>query len=321
MFAKSLSGKIYSYEAETANEFKRELSLDLNIPIRMLKLFDEEGELDDHELSKDMIYYILLDIDNRLLDWVEEENLTRNILKNPEAIDWIEINIDRFDYQWREISENPGAIPFLEQNAKKINGDGLCRNLNARKLIEENSEEMLMNCMAHLFLSANQAAIGLLEKNQKHIVWSQLSRNPAAIHLLEQNPEKIDWSTLSSNPAAIHLLEENLDKVNWHYLSILPEAIHLLEQNPDKIYWKYLSANPEAIHLLESNLEKVDWHHLSKNPKALHILENNLEKINWYNLSKLPEAIPLLKKNQDKLDWDALSLNPGIFYPRESLRL
>jgi hypothetical protein len=71
-----------------------------------------------------------------------------------------------------------------------------------------------------------------------------LSANPAAIHILEQNQDKIDWDKLSENPAAIYLLEQNQDKIYWPWLSINPAAIHILEQNQDKIDWDELSSNP-----------------------------------------------------------------------------
>jgi hypothetical protein len=54
------------------------------------------------------------------------------------------------------------------------------------------------------------------------IEWEYLSANPAAIHLLEKNVELINWSSLSSNPAAIHLLKENQNKIDWFYLSQNP---------------------------------------------------------------------------------------------------
>ena len=69
------------------------------------------------------------------------------------------------------------------------------------------------------WLSRNQNATHILEKNPDEIYWDWLSENPAAIHLiskaLEQNPVKIDWYALSTNPAAIHLFEQNLDKIYW----------------------------------------------------------------------------------------------------------
>ena len=48
----------------------------------------------------------------------------------------------------------------------------------------------------------------------KNLDWNGLSANHAAIHLLEANLDKIYWRLLSQNPAAIHLLEANPDKIN-----------------------------------------------------------------------------------------------------------
>ena len=78
----------------------------------------------------------------------------------------------------------------------------------------------------------------------ENLDWNGLSANPAAIHLLEANQDKINWITLSVNPAAIHLLEANPDKINWIYLSQNPNAMSLIEANQDKIYWCSLSRNP-----------------------------------------------------------------------------
>ena len=41
--------------------------------------------------------------------------------------------------------------------------------------------------------------IEFLEKNQKKIIWDNLSANPNAIDLLEKNQDKICWGELSSN--------------------------------------------------------------------------------------------------------------------------
>jgi hypothetical protein len=42
---------------------------------------------------------------------------------------------------------------------------------------------------------------------KKYINWSHLSANSAAIYLLEKNPNKIDWDMLSKNTHAIYLLK------------------------------------------------------------------------------------------------------------------
>ena len=55
--------------------------------------------------------------------------------------------------------------------------------------------------------------------NIDKINWNCLSANPAAIHLLEANQDKIDWIYLSVNPGALHLLEANPDKIEWFLVS------------------------------------------------------------------------------------------------------
>jgi hypothetical protein len=84
------------------------------------------------------------------------------LVKNPNAIELLEANVDKFYWYW--LSRNPNAIPFLEKNPDKI-------------------------CWWRL--SANPNAIHLLEANQDKIHWDMLSTNPNAIHLFEQNQEKI----------------------------------------------------------------------------------------------------------------------------------
>ena len=78
----------------------------------------------------------------------------------------------------------------------------------------------------------------------ENLDWNGLSANPAAIHLLEKNQDKINWISLSANPAAIHLLEKNPGRIDWAFLSANPAAIHLLEANQDRIDWPWLYLNP-----------------------------------------------------------------------------
>ena len=54
-------------------------------------------------------------------------------------------------------------------------------------------------------LSANSAALHLLEANLDKICWYMLSLNPGAIKLLEKNQEKIHWRMLSENQAIFEI--------------------------------------------------------------------------------------------------------------------
>ena len=69
----------------------------------------------------------------------------------------------------------------------------------------------------------------------KNLDWNGLSANTAAIHLLEANLDKINWRWLSQNPAAIHLLEANPQKIDWEWLSQNPNAMSLIDANPQFI--------------------------------------------------------------------------------------
>jgi hypothetical protein len=79
------------------------------------------------------------------------------------------------------------------------------------------------------YICSNPEAFHLVKPDDYK--WNQLSANPAAIKLLEANQDKIGWNGLCFNSEAIHIIERNLDKVCWLALSSNPSAIHLLEKN------------------------------------------------------------------------------------------
>lgn len=181
-------------------------------------------------------------------------------------------------------------------------------------------------------LSANPAAMYLLEANPEKIIREQLFYNPVAAGIMIKYPNLFSqcftllngeaiqfirefdswwWSNLSSNPNAIALLEANPDKIDWIKLSINPAAIHLLEANPSKIDWFNASYNAGAIALLEANPNKIIWPLASFNPSAIALLEANPDKIDWECLSSNPAAIHMLKQNMDKIDWENLMYNPA----------
>ena len=74
-------------------------------------------------------------------------------------------------------------------------------NPTGYELIKNNINQLIKDDTCWKYLSANPAAIELLETNIDKIFWINLSRNPAAIHLLEANQHKIDWYNFSKNPA------------------------------------------------------------------------------------------------------------------------
>ena len=277
-------------------------------------------------------------------------------------LDWIDTTLlYTFDYEkssyflqdnyydtWYNISKNPDAISFIEENIHIICWCGLVKNPNAIHLFNEHTLQIAYaDCWENLFSNIhgidfffnnsnklieynydpswdtddyNELINGIIEENM-----SKICKNPNVISfinkddpdiLLEQDRLVVDWSSLSQNSNAIDLLEANKDKIDWSNLSKNPSAIHLLEANQYMIDWSNLSKNPNAIHLLETNKDKIDWCNLSKNPKAIHLLKANEDKIDWSNLSKNPSAIELLEANKDKIDWCNIYRNPSIFQYR-----
>lgn len=167
-------------------------------------------------------------------------------------------------------------------------------------------------------MSANSAAIRLLEQNIDNIDWMMLSKNTAAIHLLEQNFKKINWTMLSENPNAEKLLSENIQLVNmFNFCAFNPNAPNIInimiEKNPqiiDMLYWDYLSEKPNAIHLLEKYPHKINWETIAYNSNALHLIKNNIDKLTksgWEILAASPFAREFLKKYPTKVNIENVS--------------
>jgi hypothetical protein len=341
-YAKTLSGTVYSYAAETVKEFLQQLSTEKDIPLHLLCLLDSEGELsDDTVLSEDEIYSLFVKEGVKYRKWVVLSKIDRSGLNsNPfseyifrygldrgvgadyprttlarEMIDMTYIDSLAYDdyVRWLE----PEAVHLVEKIKEDVNWDMLSQNRHAISIIEKNLDKVWLIglCNNRSVSSMGKDALEwFLKQVEEHPnCWGNLSSNPSAIPILEQNLDKIDWKHLSSNPSAIPILEKNLDKIDWKHLSSNPSAIPILEQNLDKIDWEKLSYNRNAIPILEQNLDKIDWQVLSSQTFAIHLLEQNPDKIDWKAISINPEALHLIEQNLDKIDWKALSRNPVIF--------
>ena len=193
---------------------------------------------------------------------------------------------------WVLLSQNPSAIPFLEEYPDKIDS---------------------------LSLSSNPNAIGLLEKYPDKIKWSALSSNPNAIHLLEQNIDKINWKSLSLNPNAIDLLKQNQDKINWKNLSLNPNAIDIINNNLDKINWKNLSKNPNSFEILKKNPDKIDFENIHPDFNFIYLFDtiplniiNVLSDNVLFNISKNHHAFDFLAKNETIIHPESLFKNEKI---------
>ena len=152
------------------------------------------------------------------------------------------------------------------------------------------------------------------------LYWEELSANSAAIRLLEQNLDKICWSMLSQNSAAIHLLKNNLDKVDWAMLSKNPNAGEILCDNIDRVNMFYLCGfNENAGNIISMMIEKypsiiskLDWYDLTCNPSCVFLLEKYPMFVVWDVLANNCEAFHLLKKNTDKLSENGWGLLASI---------
>lgn len=111
---------------------------------------------------------------------------------------------------WRLLSANPRAVPFLEKNLDKVNWN---------------------------WLSLNPNAIHLLEAHPDKINWMYVSANPNAISLLEANLDKIHWSFILQNYNAIHLIQQYKEKINWDEVSYLISAfdVPLQSHSPSEL--------------------------------------------------------------------------------------
>jgi len=235
------------------------------------------------------------------------------------------------EIDWKHLSRNPDAIPFLEKHLDKVNWYYLCDNEEAISILEQHPEKI-----EWFALSSNPNAMRLLYQNQNKIRWGRLccNQNPEAMTLLETRiqarmdsriesripSENIYWHGLSDNPNALPLLEKYPDKIVWSHASMNPGILPLLEKNVDKVVWPYVcndTITVEVVAFLEKHVDKLCeqcWHLLSERPLAIPLLEKYPEYIDWVRLSRNPAAIHLLERHPEKIDWNQLSTNPNALH-------
>jgi hypothetical protein len=208
----------------------------------------------------------------------------------------------------------------------------------------------LWNMCANIHPAATYYIEKLLISDPYHdLDWGLLSANPAAIHILERYPEKIDFSGISMNSAAMHIIKKFPEKIEWGLLNHndSPEAIKMLKENPEKIDWEYLFQNPTAIDIVLDYINKNAvsrnlWSSLSRNPAAVEYLKLNPDVIDQYSVISNPRVLELAdfiknkefvfgneiieasnpgliqilrenSKNINTVDYLWLSMNPAIF--------
>ena len=202
--------------------------------------------------------------------------------------------------------------------------------------IRKEFEHLLSLPDAYDSLSANPAAIKLLEQNMEKTYRPNLLINPTATHLIGNYFNPIDLKYLSQNPSMLdrlgkypsnktwkapyihpilQLVECNLSGVEWYGFSANPGVISIIEQKMERVSLPGLARNPEAMHLLMELIEldciEIEDLSANPNPKAIQIVASRLEEADWENLSANPAAIELIQNNMDKVNWTSLSTNPA----------
>lgn len=178
-----------------------------------------------HNISKELLLNIVSNTNPKIVSVIKQigynEVMFDYMCGNPILIDEIIQNRFRYDINWKKLSKNKAAVPYLLKNIDNI-------------------------CWSHFSLNENKEAVNYLIKHPDNIDWVSFSSNPSAISYLEKNLDKVNFWGLCMNPLAIHLIEQNLNKCTWISLSVNRNALHILEKNPDKIFWTNISFN-EAI--------------------------------------------------------------------------
>jgi hypothetical protein len=117
-------------------------------------------------------------------------------------------------------------------------------------LIQMKLAQVLSNDQNVVFVAAlmsrspNPGVMALLEKpeNAHMIRWDELSANPAAMHILEDHQERIDYDHLCKNPKAMRLVQDMDDFTD--------RRVCFLAQNQSKWAMEmidpYLESGPSA---------------------------------------------------------------------------
>ncbi len=260
---------------------------------------------------------------------------------------------------WKELSRNPIAIDLLQQNLDKVDYEEFSKNSSASHILTldkkynneisinlDDSHELLLEKLDCVDIKSikpfnrffkSDYDIKNLKKDLKYILddfnltsidpFNKISKNiinkyvecENMLNLLIIALSKINWKELSRNPIAIDLLQQNLDKVDLEEFSKNSAASHILilDKNYD---------NEISINLDDSNklfLEKIDCIDLYQNKSNSHILKlknikvidkiiENLSKDDWKKLSSNFNAFYILQNNLDKVDWEEITKNQEL---------
>jgi hypothetical protein len=267
----------------------------------------------------------------KLYPWIDKEKLEwKSILKNPNAIHFIEENVQSYVQRYMQLEKcpegrvdfynlyfNPNAIHIIEEKLKidrlNVNFPSLCENPNAIYLVDEKKK---------------------IDPNSVWC-WMNIFSNPNAVHIIEEklrtDPdclERCDYllNPLSGNPNTIYLIEPMLDKVDWDMVCLNPNAMHLIEQRIKEgkyVDWKRICVNPNAVHLIQEKYKQdpnsIDFFFLciNPNPEVSNIIDENIYRSgNWkyiFSSSNIKQVKRMYKIYFNYLPWNVLSENPSIF--------
>lgn len=231
----------------------------------------------------------------------------------------------------------PSIVP-LYFNENMSNLRELCKNEceGARKMIEQNIDNLNSSCWRNLSLNPAGWAGELLYKNINKIDYFNICQNRSfwACKLLQICPEKLFYYSLSCNSAdwAIELLSKNCDLIDMKMLHLNSSEwahkfikfcnfenyeYYILCENPSEWAGKIVKEHVAFMYeQFENNyipIEIADWRNLSGNPSnwAGEIMREHFEEIVWFILSSNPSewAREILLQYPDKIDWFWLHAN------------
>lgn len=174
---------------------------------------------------------------------------------NPRASNFVKnINLSDNELLSLSLSFTKSNLEIFQKNIDKMSiscWQNLCKieDKEVVEFIDHHIDKLDNICWAKL--CRNKFAIYMIEKYFDKIlsidnidIWKYLSNNENAINILERNIENINWEILSGNKNAEKLLRKYPDKIYWNIASLNPSLINLLKENQDKIVLKHFLRNP-----------------------------------------------------------------------------
>lgn len=303
-----LSGETITLPVENAEEFKR-LYLETYIkpkfrPFVTLEILQNE--------------FLLVNI-HPLLPQLEKEEYTssewRRLSENPSAIPFLRQHLDKVC--WESLSGNPGAIELLKENIDEIDWSNLSCNSSAEELIRLYPEKIYWYGLAELHPNASELLSLAPLPYTEYLIHLSLNEYAAPEWFIPymDHMTSLIWKNISSNARMIPLLTENLDRVNTSLLCMNPGAAQLLAIFPlEELHEDNLKENPspELARMVEKGLfSEMEWsfEQDSDSPLLIHKLREHPDQINWSKITYNSAAADLVEQYVDRVtNWKGLTL-------------